>query len=154
MPTGTRSVVDLTLEQILFPPAAGFTVRETFIAGEVYSNSACSCMPTTYWPVAPLFPVWKTPCAAVIFTGLPAQWFCCSSRVSNNPGHHGSLPLLVFEVFLGALVTAALRPGKRPTGVGNVLIMKRVLGLLRLYWPHIYIILRGDGHCFNPELMA
>jgi len=30
--------------------------------------------------------------------------------------HHCYLPLLVFEAHSGALVTAVLRPGKRPTG--------------------------------------
>jgi len=35
------------------------------------------------------------------------------------------LPLLVFEASTGALVTAVLRPGKRPTGAENAMIMKR-----------------------------
>lgn len=34
------------------------------------------------------------------------------------------------------------------------MIMKRVLGLLRQHWPHTPILLRGDGHFSNPELMA
>ena len=72
-----------------------------------------------------------------------------------NPhyGHYCYLPLLVFEASKGALVTAVLRPGKRPTGAENAMIMKRVLGLLRQYWPHTHIVLRGDGHFSNPELM-
>jgi len=68
-------------------------------------------------------------------------------------GHHCYLPLLVFEANSGALVTAVLRPGKRPTGAENAMIMKRVLGLLRQHWPHTHILLRGDGHFSNPELM-
>lgn len=63
------------------------------------------------------------------------------------------LPLLVFEASTGALVTAVLRPGKRPTGAENAMIMKRVLRLLRQHWPHTHILLRGDGHFSNPELM-
>lgn len=33
------------------------------------------------------------------------------------------------------------------------MIMKRVLHLLRQHWPHTHIVLRGDGHFANPELM-
>jgi hypothetical protein len=62
--------------------------------------------------------------------------------------------LLVFEAHSGALVTAVLRPGKRPTGAENAMIMKRVLDLLRRHWPQTHILLRGDGHFSNPELMA
>ena len=72
----------------------------------------------------------------------------------HHYGHHCYLPLLVFEAHSGALVTAVLRPGKRPTGAENAMIMKRVLGLLRQHWPHTHILLRGDGHFSNPELMA
>lgn len=71
--------------------------------------------------------------------------------------HYGSycyLPLFVFEGISGKLVTAVLRPGKRPTGKENAAIMKRVLRLLRQAWPETHIILRGDGHFSNPELMV
>jgi hypothetical protein len=59
----------------------------------------------------------------------------------------------VFEAETGALVTSVLRPGKRPTGAENAMIMKRVLRVLRQHWPHTHILLRGDGHFSNPELM-
>jgi hypothetical protein len=73
----------------------------------------------------------------------------------NHPyGHHCYLPLRVFEANSGALVTAVLRPGKRPTGAENAMIMKRVLKLLRKHGPKTHILLRGDGHFSNPELMA
>ena len=71
--------------------------------------------------------------------------------------HYGSycyLPLFVFEGLSGKLVTAVLRPGKRPTGKENAAIMKRVLRLIRQSWPETHIVLRGDGHFSNPELMA
>lgn len=71
--------------------------------------------------------------------------------------HYGSycyLPLFIFEGIEGKLVTAVLRPGKRPTGRENAAIMKRVLRLLRHAWPETHIVLRGDGHFANPELMA
>jgi hypothetical protein len=62
--------------------------------------------------------------------------------------------LFLFEGLSGKLITAVLRPGKRPTGKENAAIIKRVLGLLRQAWPETHIILRGDGHFSNPELMA
>lgn len=76
------------------------------------------------------------------------------SFYNHHYGHYCYLPLLVFEANSGALVTAVLRPGKRPTGAENAMIMKRVLGLLRRHWPQTHILLRGDGHFANPELMA
>jgi len=75
------------------------------------------------------------------------------SFYNHHYGHHCYLPLLVFEANSGALVTAVLRPGRRPTGAENAMIMKRVLGLLRRHWPQTHILLRGDGHFSNPELM-
>lgn len=72
---------------------------------------------------------------------------------NHHYGHYCFLPLLVFEANSGALVTAVLRPGKRPTGAENAMIMKRVLKLIRHHWPQTHILLRGDGHFSNPELM-
>jgi hypothetical protein len=66
---------------------------------------------------------------------------------------HCYLPLFIFEGLSGKLVTAVLRPGKRPTGAENAMILKRVLKRLREKWPGTHIILRGDGHFSNPELM-
>jgi len=63
------------------------------------------------------------------------------------------LPLFIFEGLSGKFITAALRPGKRPTGAENAMIVKRVLKHLRAAWPKTHIILRGDGHFSNPELM-
>lgn len=76
------------------------------------------------------------------------------SFYNTHYGHHCFLPLLVFEAHSGALVTAVLRPGKRPTGAENAMIMKRVLRLIRQHWPKTHILLRGDGHFSNPELMS
>lgn len=71
-------------------------------------------------------------------------------------GHYRStcyLPLFIFDGLSGALVTAVLRPGKRPTGAENAMILKRVLKLTRRRSPDTHILLRGDGHFSNPELM-
>lgn len=75
------------------------------------------------------------------------------SFYNHHYGNYCYLPLLIFEASTGALVTAVLRPGKRPTGAENAMIMKRVLRLLRQHWPHTHILIRGDGHFSNPELM-
>ncbi len=63
------------------------------------------------------------------------------------------LPLTIFEGSSGKLVSAILRPGKRPTGKENAMIMKRIIKHIRKSWPRTHIILRGDGHFSNPELM-
>ena len=75
------------------------------------------------------------------------------SFYNHHYGNYCYLPLLVFDAGTGALVTAVLRPGKRPTGAENATIMKRVLRLLRQHWPLTHILVRGDGHFSNPELM-
>jgi hypothetical protein len=63
------------------------------------------------------------------------------------------LPLFIFDGLSGALVTAVLRPGKRPTGAENAMIMARVLKLIRRHFPNTHILVRGDGHFSTPELM-
>ena len=68
-------------------------------------------------------------------------------------GSHCYLPLFIFEGLSGKFVTAALRPGKRPTGAENAMIVKRVWRRLRAAWPDTHLILRGDAHFANPELM-
>jgi Transposase DDE domain group 1 len=64
------------------------------------------------------------------------------------------LPLIIFEGLSGALVSAVLRPGKRPTGAENAMILKRVLTRIREHFPNTHILVRGDGHFSTPELMA
>ena len=64
------------------------------------------------------------------------------------------LPLFLFEGVSGKLITAVLRPGKRPTGKENAAILGRVVRHLRQAWPETHLILRGDAHFANPELMA
>lgn len=66
---------------------------------------------------------------------------------------HCYLPLFLFEGLSGKFITAVLRPGKRPKGAENAMIIKRVVKLLRQHWPETHIVLRGDGHFSNPELM-
>lgn len=68
-------------------------------------------------------------------------------------GHHCYLPLFLFEGLSGKFITAALRPGKRPAGAENAMLLKRVLQRLRAAWPDTVIVLRGDSHFANPEVM-
>ena len=63
------------------------------------------------------------------------------------------LPLLIFEGLTGALVAAVLRSSMRPTGAENTMIIKRVLKRIRRHFPDTHILVRGDGHFSNPELM-
>ncbi len=67
--------------------------------------------------------------------------------------HHCYLPLFLFEGLSGKFITAALRPGKRPTGAENAMMVRRVIKRLRAAWPQTRIVLRGDAHFANPELM-
>src|ERR671925_973924 len=63
------------------------------------------------------------------------------------------LPLFIFEGLSQALVTACLRPGKRPTGAENAMILVRLLSYLRRHWPQTHILIRGDSHFATPEIM-
>ncbi|OYV37804.1 MAG: hypothetical protein B7Z80_11805, partial [Rhodospirillales bacterium 20-64-7] len=54
------------------------------------------------------------------------------------------LPVMIFEGLSGALVAAVLRPGKRPTGAENAMILKRVLTRIRAHFPDTQILVRGD----------
>lgn len=73
---------------------------------------------------------------------------------NHHYGSHCYLPLFLFEGLSGKFITAVLRPGKRPTGRENAAIIGRVARRLRQAWPDTHLILRGDGHFSNPELMA
>jgi hypothetical protein len=63
------------------------------------------------------------------------------------------LPLFIFEGTSHALVTACLRPGKRPTGAENAMIFVRLLAYLRRHWPQTHILVRGDSHFATPEVI-
>jgi len=65
---------------------------------------------------------------------------------------YGYLPLFIFEGTSHALVTACRRPGKRPTGAENAMILVRLLAYLRRHWPQTHILVRGDSHCATPEV--
>jgi hypothetical protein len=63
------------------------------------------------------------------------------------------LPLFIFEGTSHALVTAYLRPGTRPKGAENAMILTRLLPYLRQHWPQTHILVRGDSHFATPEVL-
>ena len=67
--------------------------------------------------------------------------------------NHCYLPLFIFEGTSHALVTASLRPGTRPPGAENAMILVRLLSYLRRHWPHTHILVRGDSHFATPEVI-
>jgi hypothetical protein len=62
-------------------------------------------------------------------------------------------PIHIDEGGSGRLITAILRPGKRPGGKEIVAILKRVVAGLREAWPEVGIIIRGDSHYSGPEVV-
>jgi hypothetical protein len=67
--------------------------------------------------------------------------------------NHCYLPLFIFEGTSHALVAAYLRPGTRPTGAENAMILVRLLSYLRRHWPQTHILVRGDSHFATPEVI-
>jgi hypothetical protein len=68
--------------------------------------------------------------------------------------NHCYLPLFIFEGTSHALVTAYLRPGTRPPGAENAMIVVRLLSYLRRHWPSTHMLVRGDSHFATPEVIA
>ena len=67
--------------------------------------------------------------------------------------NYGYWPLLIFAGLSGAFVTAGLRPGTRPPGAENALILVRLLAFLRRHGPRPHILVRGDSHVATPEVI-
>ena len=65
---------------------------------------------------------------------------------------HGFQPIVIFDAG-GRLVTAVLRPAKRPSGREILTLLRRVVGRIRAAWPAVRITLRGDSHYACPEVM-
>jgi Transposase DDE domain group 1 len=72
---------------------------------------------------------------------------------NHHSQNHCYLPLFIFEGTSHALVTASLRPGTRPPGAENAMILVRLLSSLRRHWPHTHILVRGDSHLATPEVI-
>jgi len=63
----------------------------------------------------------------------------------------GSSPRTVLDGE-GRFVTALLRPGKRPGGDEIRAFLRRLVGVLRAFWPRVEILLRADSHYACPEV--
>ena len=75
------------------------------------------------------------------------------SLFNTKYGNACYLPLMIFEGLSGKLITAILRPGKTPSGRENAAIFKRLLALIRKAWPRTHLLVRGDSHFAQPELI-
>jgi len=62
------------------------------------------------------------------------------------------MPMHIYEGKSGKLITAILRPGKRPSGKEIVSILKRIVRKIRDAWPDVGIMIRGDSHYGAPEV--
>jgi len=66
---------------------------------------------------------------------------------------YGFLPIVVFDGD-GRLVTAILRPAKRPSGHEIRAHLRRLVRAIRAHWPRVEILIRGDSHYAGPEVFA
>jgi Transposase DDE domain group 1 len=65
---------------------------------------------------------------------------------------YGFQPIVVFDGE-GRLITAMLRPAKRPKGTEIRAFLRRLLRAIRANWPNTKILLRADSHYCAPEVI-
>jgi hypothetical protein len=63
------------------------------------------------------------------------------------------LPMHVYEAMTGKPVAVILRPGKTPDGAEVAFVLRHVVQAIRVRWPAVEIVIRGDGHYARPEAM-
>ncbi|MER8880401.1 IS1380 family transposase [Mesorhizobium sp. M0684] len=69
--------------------------------------------------------------------------------------HHdeyGFQPIVVFDG-AGRFLSAILRPAKQPSGAEIRPHLRRLVRAIRINWPNIRILLRGDSHYCNPQVI-
>ena len=64
---------------------------------------------------------------------------------------YGFQPIVVFDGE-GRIVSAVLRPGRRPSGVEVRGFVRRLVAAIRAHWPKVEIMLRADSHYAAPEV--
>lgn len=64
---------------------------------------------------------------------------------------YGFQPIVVFDGE-GRIVTALLRPGRRPSGAEIRGFVRRLVGAIRAHWPRVELLLRADSHYAAPEV--
>lgn len=72
---------------------------------------------------------------------------------THDSQHSCSLPLCMFAGPSHAGIMASLRPGTRPPGAENAMLVSRLLSSLRRHWPQTHILVRGDRHGATPEVI-
>jgi hypothetical protein len=65
---------------------------------------------------------------------------------------YGFQPMVVFDG-QGRIVTAVLRPARRPSGKEIKPFLRRLLRAIRAHWPRVKILLRADSHYCAPEVL-
>jgi hypothetical protein len=65
---------------------------------------------------------------------------------------YGFQPIVVFDGE-GRMIAAVLRPACRPSGRQIVKWLRRLIAALRVHWPRVEIMLRGDSHYCAPEVL-
>jgi len=63
-------------------------------------------------------------------------------------------PMLIFEATSGKPLLAMIRPGKRPAGKEIVAVLRRVVGRIRMHWPDVKIVVRGDSHYCGERVLS
>jgi len=64
------------------------------------------------------------------------------------------LPIHVYDAATGKPVAVILRPGKTPDGAEVALVLRHVVRAIRVRWPRVEIVVRGDSHYARPEAMT
>ncbi|HEY5393318.1 MAG TPA: IS1380 family transposase [Hanamia sp.] len=68
-------------------------------------------------------------------------------------GEHCYMPLHIYEGLSGKLITTILKPGRRSKNINVFAILSRIVKKIRSRWKQTMIIIRGDGHFCNRQLM-
>ena len=71
---------------------------------------------------------------------------------NDHHDEYGFQPIVVFDG-AGRFVSAILRPAKRPSGAEIRPHLCRLVRAIRSNWPNIRILLRGDSHYCNPQVI-
>jgi len=62
-------------------------------------------------------------------------------------------PIKIFEATSGKPILSLIRPGKRPSGKEVAHILRHVIARIRMHWPKVKILVRGDSHyCGEPVI--
>lgn len=64
------------------------------------------------------------------------------------------MPFHVYDGITGQLITTVLRPGKTPSGVEVITILKRIVNRIRKRFPETKLIFRADSHHARAEVLT